>query len=153
MSYKGYASKESYQASKKKYYETHKPYIQEWKNGWYQEHREHVIAKSRLNHELNKEDRNDKNCERRRKIKAEVLTHYGKGKLACVRCGFDDLRALSIDHINGGGRQHAREIGQHSGTAMYSWLKKNNYPEGFQTLCGNCQWIKRDENHELSRKG
>jgi len=49
-------------------------------------------------------------------IKTEVLTHYGKGYLACVICGESRLACLSIDHINGGGR--------------------------YQTLCMNCQFLK-----------
>jgi hypothetical protein len=83
------------------------------------------------------------------KNKVTVLTHYGKdGKLACVRCGFDDIRALSIDHINGGGLRHIRSLNCH----IYVWLIRNNFPSGFQTLCMNCQWVKRAENGECFRK-
>jgi hypothetical protein len=71
--------------------------------------------------------------------------------LKCQRCGFDDIRALSIDHINGGGRKHTREMKLRSdGRALYEWIKEDNYPQGFQVLCMNCQWIKRDENLECS---
>lgn len=78
-------------------------------------------------------------------LKMDVLSHYGNGKCACVKCGFDDIRALSIDHINGNGRKHTRIIG---GGHFYTWLKLNNFPEGFQTLCFNCNWIKRIERRE-----
>ena len=81
------------------------------------------------------------------RLRTEVLTHYGKGKCACVICGFDDdIRALSIDHLNGGGTQHRRSL---SGTSGFGgkdfcrWLKRNGYPKGYQTLCMNCQFIKR----------
>jgi hypothetical protein len=77
-------------------------------------------------------------------IKDDVLTHYGKGKLACVRCGFSDVRALCIDHIYGGGTKHFKELGRY-GNAFYYWLKNNGYPEGYQTLCFNCNMIKRFE--------
>jgi len=83
----------------------------------------------------------------RLKAKIDVLTHYGNGELACVKCGFDDIRALSIDHINGGGKKHRREIRENN---MYVWLCDHNYPEGFQTLCMNCQWIKRAERKEYA---
>ncbi len=82
----------------------------------------------------------------RLKLKNDVLGHYGNGKLACVRCGFDNERALSIDHINGGGNKHAKQVG--FGMAMWYWLRRNNYPEGYQTLCMNCQFIKKSENKE-----
>ena len=35
------------------------------------------------------------------RVRRIALLHYGEGKIACVRCGFSDIRALSIDHING----------------------------------------------------
>ena len=81
------------------------------------------------------------------KIKVAVLYHYGKGDCACVKCGFRDIRALSIDHIEGNGNKHRKED-KLSGTSLYRWLMKNNFPEGYQTLCMNCQWIKKAENNE-----
>ena len=78
----------------------------------------------------------------RMKVKLNTLTHYGGGICACVKCGFSDIRALSIDHIDGNGAQHRREINQMSGD-FYGWLKRNSYPDGYQTLCMNCQFIKR----------
>ncbi len=83
--------------------------------------------------------------EKQQRYKSEALTHYSNGSLACVRCGFEDIRALSIDHIKGGGLVHYNSM---TGRNIYLWLKKNNYPEGYQTLCMNCQWIKREENGE-----
>lgn len=79
------------------------------------------------------------------RLKIEVLTHYGGNPPHCIRCGYADTRALSVDHVNGGGTQHLRLIGK---SHYYGWLKKNGYPAGFQVLCMNCQFIKRSENHE-----
>jgi len=78
-------------------------------------------------------------------LKAEVLTHYGAGEYSCVRCGFTDIHALSIDHINGDGAQHRKSLGMGSGSGFYQWLKNQGYPEGYQTLCMNCQFIKKGE--------
>jgi len=80
--------------------------------------------------------------------KKAVIEKYSGGKNCCVLCGFTDIRALSIDHINGGGHQHVKEIKKTSGCSFYSWLIKNNYPEGYQVLCMNCQFIKRDQKSE-----
>jgi hypothetical protein len=85
-----------------------------------------------------------------RRLKEDVLTHYGRGKLACVKCGFSDIRALSIDHINGGGNKERKKL-KIGGRPFYSYLKASNYPEGYQTLCMNCQWIKRVENNEIHK--
>ena len=78
------------------------------------------------------------------KKKIEVLSFYSDGSLQCKSCGFNDLRALSIDHINGGGSRH-REIMKGD---TYGWLRRNNFPDGYQVLCMNCQWIKRQVNRE-----
>ena len=62
----------------------------------------------------------------------------------CSRCGFLDIRALTVDHINGGGNQERKRIG-----AIGVWLKVLRDPTGYQCLCMNCQFIKREENNEL----
>lgn len=97
-------------------------------------------------HKEYKERRRQQAAVQRREMKAEVLTHYGRGKLACVRCGFLDIRALCLDHINGGGTREREEIG--IGVHLYRHLKKENYPEGYQTLCYNCNTIKAYEDGE-----
>lgn len=79
-------------------------------------------------------------------LKRDVLTHYGDGKCACVRCGFDDIKALSIDHIGGGGNRDRVE--RFKGRTFYRWLQQEDYPKGYQTLCMNCQFIKSYENGE-----
>lgn len=69
------------------------------------------------------------------RIKVEVIAHYG-GKCEC--CGEMEMVFLTIDHINGGGRQHRKE----TGSFLYQWLRRNGYPEGFQVLCFNCNFAK-----------
>ena len=90
----------------------------------------------------------EKAKEKQKRLKLEVLRHYSPD-LKC-RCGFSDVRALSIDHIKGNGFKHRKEIGN---VNFYQWIKKNNFPKGFQVLCFNCQWIKRVENNEVNRGG
>jgi hypothetical protein len=62
-------------------------------------------------------------------------------------CGISDIRCLSIDHIKGDGAKHRKKIK----TELNYWIEKNNYPEGFQILCMNCQFIKRSINNETRR--
>lgn len=94
--------------------------------------------------------RTDSAMKQVKELKAEVLTHYGGGELACVECGFNDIRALSVDHINGGGYQHYKDL-KRRGIFMYRWLKNENFPSGYQTLCMNCQFIKREEQKEWGK--
>ena len=91
-----------------------------------------------------------KQRDRDRKLKVEVLTYYGKDKCACVMCNESNLACLSIDHINGRGTRH-RKGSLRTSHSFYLWLKKNDYPVGYQTLCMNCQFVKRFENNELGK--
>lgn len=61
----------------------------------------------------------------------------------CNRCGFDDRRALQIDHVNGGGCTERNAIGQ-----VGVLVRALKHPDLYQLLCANCNWIKRDENGE-----
>ena len=76
----------------------------------------------------------------------EPLLHQVK----CVQCGFDDMRALSLDHVEGGGREHMEELGLKKASDWYQWLKDHYYPEKpkLQVLCMNCQSMKERETHE-----
>ena len=72
--------------------------------------------------------------------------------MSCRMCGISDLRVLSIDHVKGNGYLWRKENTHGaSGARLYQWLKKNKYPQDFQVLCMNCQWIKRRENNEEKR--
>ena len=85
----------------------------------------------------------DKHKGYRLAIKTEVLTHYGNGKLACMNCGFSDIRALCIDHINGKELAESGSRRATSGYGLYMYLRSANYPSGYQTLCFNCNTIKK----------
>lgn len=130
-------------ANARLYHKEHREAIRKRKHEYYLENRERFLRR-------NKEWRRNnpaKNREYNRKYidgyKVEVLTHYGHGKLACVVCGEKRKDCLSIDHINGKGNEHRKQLHLRSGQPFYRWLKRNNYPLGYQTLCMNCQFIKR----------
>lgn len=74
--------------------------------------------------------------EARRNKRIEVLKHYGS-KCAC--CGENEIKFLAVDHINGDGSKHRIEI---RNVNIYYWLIRNNYPDGFQLLCHNCNYAK-----------
>jgi hypothetical protein len=56
---------------------------------------------------------------------------------------YTNLDALTIDHIDDDGAERRAEEGH--GYRFYCWLKKHHYPGGYQVLCWNCQWIKRNQ--------
>jgi hypothetical protein len=79
-------------------------------------------------------------------LRIEIIRLLG-GK--CVRCGFDDIRALQIDHVYGGGQRAARAA-KRSNIGMYSIMHEEIIAgsKKYQVLCANCNWIKRHEKNE-----
>ena len=88
-------------------------------------------------YQLNKERAAAYNRTQRRKRKMGVVEALG-GK--CVRCGFDNWKALQVDHINGGGYVEYQQ-GPHK---VYKKILDGQTDE-YQLLCANCNWIKRYE--------
>lgn len=84
--------------------------------------------------------------ESRFELRREVFSHYGGSH--CISCGETDNECLVIDHVNGGGNQHLKKIGWD----IYPFLKRNNYPSGFQVLCVNCNMTKQVQAHESSKR-
>lgn len=72
--------------------------------------------------------------------RVSALNKYSGNKpiCACPGCGERRIEFLAIDHIEGNGNLHRRETKCGSGSAFYSWLKRNDYPRGFHVLCHNC---------------
>ena len=104
-------------------------------------------------YELNRENEILRQKLRRHNIKIKVLTYYGNNNLACVICGENRLPCLTLDHINGEGFQHRQQINKGAGTTFYTWLEKQGFPKGYQTLCMNDQFIKRNERTEVNKAG
>lgn len=103
---------------------------------YYLENKERSHAQSKAwmdkNRESHKEWRKLWSREYRLKKKKEVLDYYG-GECSC--CGEKEMDFLTIDHIDGNGNKHRKEIRTKS---MTYWLKMNKFPPGFQVMCFNC---------------
>ena len=109
----------------------------------------------------NRERYNASKYRYRDRVKIEVLKHYAKdGILECAFCGFKNVDALCLDHINNDGSKH-RKMLRISGTngipgyRTYEAMKMSNFPSGMQVLCANCNLIKeiqRSRNKRLLNK-
>lgn len=72
---------------------------------------------------------------KRRQIKHDVLKYYGG---FCALCQEDDFNKLSLDHMDGYGRQHRKSVLKiDSGTNFYRWVLKYK-PNNLRLLCYNC---------------
>ncbi len=76
--------------------------------------------------------------QKNQELKYIVFSHYSKGKPKCACCGEDaSLDFLTMDHIKGR-KTGKNTVDNRRGIALYSYLKKNEYPAGYQVLCWNC---------------
>jgi hypothetical protein len=133
----------------KHYYQLHKKEIKERTKNHYQRNKKKHLAESLEWGRKHPEKKNqiNKKCYNKRRL--VILNHYSNNTCACAFCGIKDIRVLSIDHVEGGGKEHLRKIGFKS---IYDWLLQNHLPPGFQVLCMNCQFIKRHTRNECKRK-
>lgn len=69
------------------------------------------------------------------KLKAEVFEHYGK---MCECCEEFRVEFLELDHINGGGQKHRKQLNNKGGKNFYVWLRTQGWPTGYRVLCSNC---------------
>ena len=116
---------------------------------WYEKHKDEYNARRRDKRKQNPEKIRAVDKKYQQRSRYQSLLHYSNGTLSCGRCNFSDIRALSIDHIEGGGYKQRKE--RNSGN-IYNWLKARKFPVGYQVLCMNCQFIKRIEQKETNEK-
>jgi hypothetical protein len=135
--------------------EQSKEHRKEYNKQYYQKHKEILLPKIRervRRWEIeNKDKRNERDRKRRRmgptpnifasrryrkKLREEALDVYGR---KCSCCGESIEEFLTIDHVNGGGVRHRREL-KTGGGRFELWLKKMGYPKEYRTLCWNCNW-------------
>ena len=81
-----------------------------------------------------------KSIHQRSKMKHKVYDAYGGFLCAC--CGETEPKFLSIDHVDNNGAEHRKKIGE-GGDRLLRWLVANQFPEGFQILCANCNQGKK----------
>lgn len=63
--------------------------------------------------------------------------------IKCITCGFDDVRAIQIDHIHGGGKAEIRSIGSYKMHNKILSMTIDEAQNEYQPLCGNCNIIKQ----------
>ena len=86
----------------------------------------------------------------RRRLKRKVLAYYSRGIPTCANCGNTYIEFLQLDHVDGNGEEHRNQLGgtRSKGNRWTSWriyalVKKQSYPEDYQTLCQGCNQRKR----------
>lgn len=68
-----------------------------------------------------------------------MVAAYG-GRCACRNCPETDPAFLTLDHVNGDGKEHRAIVGSHA----YADLRRRGWPQdGFRLLCWNCNSMTR----------
>jgi len=105
---------------------------------WHRRNKERCSKTGKKYYSRNKKRILEQHKLRRRELKKEILIHYGGSPPECACCGEFRIEFLCIDHVNGRGEQHRREIGLRSGVNFYYWLRDAGFPPGYRVLCHNC---------------
>ena len=133
------------------YRERNREKLRAWNRKYYAENAEKRRECAKRSKLRNPEERAQKDAVYAKKWRAErrasIISLFG-GK--CCRCGFDDWRALQVDHVNGGGNKQRK-----SGISLWSYYDEieSGDRSKLQLLCANCNQIKRyEEGEHRSRK-
>jgi hypothetical protein len=122
------ATTEAERSRYKKWYEANKDRAREMK-------KKSMLKRRLENPDLHRKQSRDAKA----RLKAILFDLYGH---VCARCGFDDKRALTLDHKLNNGNKERKELGERG---VYVKARDNYLPNEYQTLCMNCQFIKRHE--------
>lgn len=137
--------KEKESAYNRVYRQTHKEQIERYRK----DHREQALVRMKARYQAHREQelvrmkehyqgRREGETQERRENRIKVLQAYGGNPPKCACCGENHVEFLQIDHTNGGGNKHRKQVGTSGGGRFYLWLIKNNFPDGFRVLCANC---------------
>lgn len=152
----------------RQYYQNNK----QKKHDYYIENKERIKAQQKENYEKHKEAhlkrskkwkkdhpiRHRELCrksqtKRRRELKEEVIILLG-GQCANPYGQHDkpytDVRALQIDHVNGGGTKESKNFSNGWDYYHFVLAQIKNGSKDYQCLCANCNWIKRFERNETN---
>jgi len=145
-----YADYEKHKAHGREYYWRNREKIREKAKCFYQENRLRLVEKGkeywRNNLIARKAYHKKHNRTRLEYLKNKVFGLLGH---VCSRCGFEDKRALQIDHIEGGGTKDLKQVGNR---LVYLKLVLEAGTKKYQILCANCNWIKRHERDEQPKR-
>jgi len=144
-----YKTPERIRTKNKRWHDAHREELRAKGRAYYQAHREERLASKRASEAKHRDAKllrdHHNNTRRRTELRQALFALLGA---RCVRCGFADVRALTIDHIDGKGTQERKAA--RSMDAYYRHILAVG-GEGYQVLCANCNQIKRIENGESHR--
>jgi predicted HNH restriction endonuclease len=107
--------------------------------GYYQGNRESMLAGARRYRDRNRSSINERSRERNWALRVEAIQRYGG---VCSCCGEEEMKFLTLDHPNGDGATHRRQLKVKAGVQFYKALRREDYATPMQVLCFNCHMAK-----------
>ena len=90
----------------KQYYLKNKEKIKQTRRKWYQENKIWANQSTKNWYLKNRDIQREVGIKIRYKRRLKILKFLGN---KCIKCGFNDWRALQVDHVNGGGRKELKK--------------------------------------------
>jgi hypothetical protein len=89
--------------------------------------------------EIARRQARESHARNRKRIRDEMVEAYG-GRCTCLCCPETNPAFLTLEHINGDGKEHRAQVGSHT----YADLRRRGWPkEGYTLLCWNCNAMTR----------
>lgn len=140
--------REERKATHKKWTEAHKEWVTTYSKGYREQHGGELRAGNKQWRIAHAKELGVENYLKGRILKDETFAHYSGINLP--RCADPHhvhktpcflLDVLELDHLKNNGKEERLSLGMY-GQRFYEWLKRNNYPLGYQVLCANCHRLK-----------
>jgi hypothetical protein len=123
----------------KEYYQNNKEAYKGYRDKWAAENKEQLAEAKKKYRVENRDKINQRMRNRKRKMKDKIIEIKKNSK--CIRCGFDDARALQFHHINPSDKLFA--IGNRY--MAYTWDIIQKEIDKCEILCANCHSIEHYE--------
>ena len=133
-------SAEGKRADKREYRANNREQIKEYNREWQASNRERIKASRRDYEARNQERITSYQHKRRTDDNRELLELLGN---ECKCCGEAYLPALAVDHVNGDGAEHKKELRYNPSHSYFlKHLKAGTLKRPIQLLCHNCNIAK-----------
>ena len=102
----------------------------------YWKHREKRLRARAEYSRTHKAQERSRDSANRKKLRQQVFEAYGN---QCACCQEKRQEFFTIDHTNGDGKAHRKELGSRSKAHLYRYLRDRGFPQDrFRILCFNC---------------
>jgi len=110
---------------------------------WYKKYWKREYQKRKSYHQANRKRENEQNRKYRTGLKNRLFQLLGGW--FCVKCGFNDKRALQIAHKNNDGNEDRKRLPTVSTLAIYYLKHPEEAIKKLEILCANCNFIQEME--------